>query len=211
MSRATEIALAEGMFDLLSPKTGPIEIQGIAERLAKINRFSGATELPWSVAQHSTVGAACWLRLWPADVEGALAFLMHDAHEAFMGDITSPVLAALCETANREYMGKQGYSAGTIVRDAVKGLKLSLDAAIAARLGTPDPSGQRFRERIAEMDQRLLRWEFNLISGCQLGGDLPAPVTGTRPQGWPAAAVLWRDRFIELRRQVSLKIVRQSA
>ena len=64
-------------------------IKDIAHHLAQINRFTGACSRPYSVAEHSLlverIGAA----------RGAtpivrLALLMHDGHEAFTTDLSSP-------------------------------------------------------------------------------------------------------------------------
>jgi hypothetical protein len=62
----------------------------IAHALAQINRFTGHCTRPYSVAEHSLLVADL------ADGAGAspivqLAALMHDAHEAYTGDASSPV------------------------------------------------------------------------------------------------------------------------
>lgn len=69
-------------------------IEEIAHALAQINRFTGHTKRPYSVAEHSLL--VCSI----ADREGAslsaqLAALLHDAHEAFTGDVASPVKWAI--------------------------------------------------------------------------------------------------------------------
>jgi hypothetical protein len=57
------------------------------EALAKINRYAGWTTRPFSVLEHSVIGA----KLTPNRVLRN-AFLLHDMHETeFGGDITSPV------------------------------------------------------------------------------------------------------------------------
>lgn len=67
-----------------------ISIEDIAHALAQINRFTGHANRPYSVAEHSLlcVDIAERLQLSPF---GQMAALMHDAHEAYTGDITSPV------------------------------------------------------------------------------------------------------------------------
>lgn len=65
-------------------------IEEIAHSLAQINRFTGHCRRPYSVAEHSLLVASI------AAHEGAspsaqLGALMHDAHEAFTGDVSSPV------------------------------------------------------------------------------------------------------------------------
>lgn len=66
-----------------------ITIEDVAASLAKINRFNGHTRVPYSVAQHSV-----WIsrRMQEAGYSTAvqLAGLMHDAAEAYLGDLTSP-------------------------------------------------------------------------------------------------------------------------
>lgn len=66
----------------------------IAHALALINRFTGHTSRPYSVAEHSLLVAGF------AEAAGAtpvvqLAALMHDAHEAYTGDVSSPVKWAI--------------------------------------------------------------------------------------------------------------------
>jgi hypothetical protein len=64
-------------------------IEEIAHALALINRFTGHAKRPYSVAEHSLLVATI------AASEGAtpvqqLAALLHDAHEAYVGDLASP-------------------------------------------------------------------------------------------------------------------------
>lgn len=78
-------------FDLLVPAPEMVDAEDIAHALSRINRFNGHTHgEPYSVAHHSMLVAnllASWG--WPPAVvrEG----LLHDAGEAYYGDITSPV------------------------------------------------------------------------------------------------------------------------
>jgi hypothetical protein len=79
--------------DLLRPASDSIRLSDIAEHLAKLCRWCGAPERPWSVAQHSIEVAELMYR-----AEGPMAGLygmLHDAHETYIGDITEPAKAAL--------------------------------------------------------------------------------------------------------------------
>lgn len=70
------------------------DINAIAHHLAIINRFTGASCRPYSVAEHSLLCADIAEHLHaPAYVQ--LACLLHDAHEAITGDQSSPAKWAM--------------------------------------------------------------------------------------------------------------------
>ena len=81
------------VIELLAPDFAEVSIEEVAHALARINRFCGHTRTisGYSVAAHSVAVSHHVPR------EHALWALMHDAHEAFLGDITSPVKMALRE------------------------------------------------------------------------------------------------------------------
>jgi hypothetical protein len=60
-------------------------IEDIAHHLSLINRFTGATDMGYSVAQHSLVVCAS------APEHVKLPALLHDAPEAYMGDMSHPM------------------------------------------------------------------------------------------------------------------------
>jgi hypothetical protein len=71
-----------------------ITVRDIATHLSRINRFNGATTFPYSVAQHSVLVVRIVEHMKGSPIEAFIA-LLHDAHEAYMGDITRPVYRAL--------------------------------------------------------------------------------------------------------------------
>jgi hypothetical protein len=78
-----------GAFNFADPDSSVYDIDDIAFALARVARFNGHTSCMYSVAEHS---------MYVADIlprELAFQGLMHDAHEAFMGDISSPMKAHL--------------------------------------------------------------------------------------------------------------------
>ena len=66
-------------------------IETIAHALSNINRWTGHTIRPFSVAQHSLLVS------YLVPPEFALEALLHDATEAYLGDIASPLKALLPE------------------------------------------------------------------------------------------------------------------
>ena len=101
-SRAWQRMLSGRRLDLLDPTPVDIEIEDIAHGLAFVARWNGQTigDWPYSVAEHSLLVEQIFQRL-DAQVEPRwqLAALLHDAPESVIGDMISPVKAAL----GREY------------------------------------------------------------------------------------------------------------
>lgn len=77
--------------DLYDPQPETISIIDIAHHLSQINRFNGATRLTYSVAQHSIVV----MHIVPKEFR--LQALLHDAAEAYLGDMIRPVKHGLID------------------------------------------------------------------------------------------------------------------
>lgn len=87
--------------DLHNPKPETISIHDIASALSKICRFGGQTSNFYSVAQHSVL--VC--KLAPESLKKAA--LMHDATEAYLGDVIKPlknVLGSVYENLESSFM-----------------------------------------------------------------------------------------------------------
>lgn len=91
MSAATISTRSGRNVSLLNPSAGQIEIGDIAHGLAHQCRFNGQTSKFYSVAQHSVMVAS----ILPKELK--LAGLLHDAAEAYLGDIVQPLKALLPE------------------------------------------------------------------------------------------------------------------
>ena len=114
----------------LSPRVEDICIEDIAHHLSNICRFTGACNRFYSVAEHSwRVSLAC-------KKQHALRGLLHDATEAYLCDVSSPVKY---DAAMRPY------------RDA----ESVLDRAICTRFGLP----YKMDESIHIADKRMFATE----------------------------------------------------
>ena len=72
-------------FDLLQPQNSEYDIYVIATALSNLCRYTGHVTRFYSVAEHSVlVSLAC-------PPQYALEGLLHDASEAFVGDVSSPL------------------------------------------------------------------------------------------------------------------------
>lgn len=85
---------SSGLFvDPLNLKSEQITISDIANSLAKLCRWGGHTSRFYSVAEHCLIG--CDYFLVHQDQAQALHFLVHDACEAYIGDIITPIKSVL--------------------------------------------------------------------------------------------------------------------
>ena len=83
-------------FYFLTPQPAMIEIEDIAHALSQTCRFSGHTREFYSVAEHCVNVSDILLRNF-GDPELALEGLFHDAAEAYLTDIATPVKKNLPE------------------------------------------------------------------------------------------------------------------
>lgn len=146
--RAWQRMLSGRRLDLLDPTPMDIEIEDIAHGLAFVARWNGQTvgDFAYSVAEHSLLVEDLFTRIHPAaPVKWRLAALLHDAPEYVIGDMISPVKAAV----------GPGYDE----------LDKRLSAAIHIRFGLPAAIPATVKRQIKKAD-RISAWmEATQIAG----------------------------------------------
>lgn len=97
---STKIRTASGiMFDLLDPRPDLVRVEDLAHALAGLNRFTGHVRYHYSVAEHS-----CAVARRVAELGGPVRqALLHDAAEAYVGDVSSPLKQAMRAIGGRAY------------------------------------------------------------------------------------------------------------
>lgn len=167
-----KIMLYSGVeLDLLDPSSSEFTIDDIAHGLSNICRYAGQCRMFYSVAEHSVL---------MSDLAGHLAFeaLMHDAAEAFIGDITRPLKQLLPDYKNIERSVEEAifnrFGLPLYIRAEIKSLDLQVLAAEQDQL----------------MPQSTNRWAIE-------AGIRPANI---QTQGWsPARAKIeFLKRYAEL-------------
>lgn len=154
--------------DLLDPTPVDIEIEDIAHGLAFVARWNGQTrgDYPYSVAEHSLLVEQIYSELDPkGPPKWQLAALLHDAPEYVIGDMISPVKAAV----------GPGYGA----------LDDRLSAAVHLRFGLPAAIPQIVKKRIKKADKISAWLEATQIAGFSITE--ANKIFGAPPDGFAAA------------------------
>ncbi|RRH68144.1 HD domain-containing protein [Falsigemmobacter faecalis] len=138
--RAWQRMLSGRRLDLLDPTPLDIEVSDLARGLAFVARWNGQTEgdYAYSVAEHSLLVERLFTLMNPQESpRWRLAALLHDGPEYVIGDMISPVKAAI----------GPGYAE----------LDARLTAAIHLRFGLPAVLPIEIKKRIKKAD-RLSAW-----------------------------------------------------
>ncbi|MFP1645318.1 HD domain-containing protein [Pontitalea aquivivens] len=146
--RAWQRMLSGRRLDLLDPAPLDIEVEDIAHGLAFVARWNGQTRGDWaySVAEHSLLVEEIFARANPGiGAKWRLAALLHDAPEYVIGDMISPVKAA--------------------VGPAYKELDDRLTAAVHLRFGLPAALPGPIKKAIKAADMVSARLEAEQIAG----------------------------------------------
>ena len=163
----------------------------IAHHLALTNRFNGATDTPYSVAQHSCMVADIMQgRKAPALM--VFRGLLHDAHEAYVGDLISPVKGLMFGVDQIPY-SEWAFLTGRF------------DAAIETRFHLRPMTANEFN-MVADADETALATEWrDLMPGQPPTQKCPASFH-IKPWSWHVAEERFLKRFYELAVQAGLTI-----
>jgi hypothetical protein len=155
--------------DVFAPDPASLVVDDIATALSHVCRFSGHVPWHYSVAQHS------WLMSYLVPEPVALEALMHDAAEAYLGDVPRPI--------------KLGLSDYRAVSDI-------MDAAIAAKWGLVYP----WPAAVHESDMRMVMTEARTFGRDTADWGIDADPYGIEITQFDAGSVAaaWRNRFRDL-------------
>ncbi len=179
-TRAWQRMLSGRRLDLLDPTPVDIEIEDIAHGLAFVARWNGQTkgDFAYSVAEHSLLVTEIFAKQNPsAPPKWQLAALLHDAPEYVIGDMISPVKAAV----------GPGYGE----------LDDRLMAAIHLRFGLPAQIPVTVKKQIKKAD-KLSAW----LEAVQIAGFTQAEADKFFGKQDPA---LTKDLAIQLRPPVEVR------
>lgn len=159
-----------GRFYFLDPRPEDVSIQSIAAALSKICRYNGHCRQFYSVAEHSTHAS-----FRPRVLSVKRWALLHDAAEAYVGDMVRPL--------------KQSLPQFREIEDRIM-------AAIAERFDLGP-----FPEEVREIDMRLCATEKrDLMPGAEDWPGMPKPYRDRIRETWGPvrARTYFLDRFREL-------------
>lgn len=174
--------------DLARPNTADITLYDISHALSQINRYAGHCRRPYSVAEHSLLVADIAQRRYGLNVVGQLVALLHDAHEAYVGDVSSPVkvmldkswhgLESRMETAVQIAWG--GVTSTVVWRDIIKACDI---IALAT-------------ERAQIMPKSATPWP--ILEGIEPAEWVDLMDAGRQRMTWSDWAAAYRDKADEL-------------
>jgi uncharacterized protein len=157
-------------FNLANPNPEDVFAFDIAVALSRECRFNNHTKKVYTVAEHSVWCAALAEQFYPEHSYLPFYCLLHDAHEAYIRDIASPVINSISQAFKDEW----------------NALKDSVQQAIDLRFGVRN---SHKHELVKKIDKQALEFEWNtkMLSW-----------KGLPPLGEKAACDLFIHHFIRL-------------
>jgi uncharacterized protein len=160
------------------PDPEQLDVGDIARALANQCRFGGHSRVFYSVAQHSVIVSEL-VEQRGGDVEDVFAALMHDATEAYLGDMPHPL--------------KHRSPLGAAFREAEDHLEAALREHFSIKADVPEI--KRADRALLATERRAFsaeRWQWPELDGVE---PLDLELTALPPQ---AAATAFLRRFAEL-------------
>lgn len=166
-------------FHIYRPDPADVRISDLQWALAKLCRFNGHTVDFYSVAQHSCLV----MDLVPPAAKPYA--LLHDAHEAYVGDLVQPVKNGLSAQARFEW----------------DEMVARIDAAIHTAFGLDWPVHPNIARLVHEADLVALATERRDIlspgPAWEIALPSPAPLPRLRGLGWLDAAQMFHKKFTD--------------
>lgn len=104
-SKSTILTRSGKRVNLQSPRKEDVLLSDVSHALARVNRFCGHTKEAYSVSQHSVLVVHILdLNGFRDDPATLMAGLLHDASEAYLGDVASPLKRLIRGYDELEYM-----------------------------------------------------------------------------------------------------------
>jgi uncharacterized protein len=192
--------------DLVNPSVEDVDFLEIADTLAHVYRWTGSAKHDVSVAWHTIIGVeiARWRKL-----DRAIPYwLLHDAHEARLGDIATPVAEAYALAITQAVTASAGWSplgVADAVRNAQADLKREHDQIIRMAAGLRlDRNILEIEEAVKQIDRIALmteRRDYLPASPRLWEGGLEHVPTYPNPLGKPPPPAVCSERLYELFRQ----------
>ena len=184
-----------GPFNYFTTDTEGIDLHMISRSLSRTVRYRGMTPVSYSVALHSYIGARLFQRCSLETLQGltgieewspalrdrmALLFLLHDAPEAYIGDIPTPI---------KNYLGVLSHPLWDCPEDddqegfleSVQSLENDINRRIHAALDIP-AANKAQRMLLKLMDQRMFQWEFEWMYGADTLAEVMGSGFGVGPE-----------------------------
>lgn len=165
--------------DYLNMRPMDINIWDIAWPLSQINRFTGQTPVPWSVLSHTGL---CFLLMKlenpNANPVDQLAVLLHDASEAYLGDVIKPIKV-------------------TAFGETYRDMEDELMSVIFKRFGIAEAITQETFEMIKRYDNQALALEYDKLFPT-LRGDPYVPKMVYPMEKPPVLIAARPEQFIEI-------------
>ena len=164
-------------FDLMHPTPAMVDVADIAHALARINRYTGHTATPYSVAEHALHVCRRVMDLYPDREHATLHALAlhHDSGEYVIGDVSAPMKWLLRQMCGQgQFPEERLHSDLDVIEDRVQ-------ATILTALGLPRPTSQQ-KAIIKAADLYMLQVErWSLLPNT---GQHPWGTNEGQPEGW---------------------------